>query len=243
MIYALLNQMPRRQPKQRAFVWKTRGGKRPGAGRKAQPANVGLLPHCARPDLDARVPIHVTMRAVRGVPRMRAEVVTRVVLAELARASEKGFRLIDFSVQDDHLHLLAEGDDAKAFSRGMQRLASRIAIAVNALVKRLGRFWRERYHRRDLRTPRQYRNALVYVLFNFRKHAPAREKAVRARSIDGMSSARWFDGWAESFAPTMRDHRARAGPRPTAAPRTWIARIGWKRHGLIRPTESPKVPG
>ena len=90
------------------------------------------------------------MRAVRGVPSMRAQAVQNTVLAELARASEKGFRLLHYSVQDDHLHSIAEADDATALSRGMQRLASRIAMAVNALVGRRGRFWRERYHRRDL---------------------------------------------------------------------------------------------
>jgi putative transposase len=190
------------------------------------------------------VPAHVTMRAVRGVPSFRTQRVAALIVAEIARASGDGFRVIDHSVQDNHLHLLAEGDDGEAFSRGMQRLASRIAMALNALVRRHGRVWRERYHRRDLRTPRQFRNAMVYVLMNFRKHASPSERAARARKLDVYSSALWMDDWKDDALRAMlREHRARAGPRPTAAPRTWIARVGWKRHGLLDLHESPRSPG
>lgn len=232
--------MTRGRPRQQAFLWRTRGGARPGAGRKAAPQNVGLIAHVARPDFVPRLPVHVTMRAVRGAPSMRAQAVAPMVIREIRRASEKGLRVLHFSVQKDHVHLIVEADDAKSLSRGMQRLASRVAMAVNALLRRRGRFWKERYHRRDLGTPRQFRNALVYVTFNFRKH----RAAAGERTLDRMSSAVWVDDWSdESFAEVVREHRARAGPRTTALPTTWIARVGWKRHGLLRPTESPRSPG
>ena len=93
--------------------------------------------------------------------------------------------------------LLAEAEDAPSLSRGVQRLASRIARRVNLLVGRRGRLWRERYHRRDLSTPRQFRNALVYVIMNFRKHAPGSERAHRGQVVDGHSSALWLDGWRD----------------------------------------------
>lgn len=235
--------MARRRPRQQVFLWKTRGGARKGAGRKPAPANVGLQPHGARPAFSQHVPVHVTMRAMRGVPKMRSQAVFNVVYGELSRASEKGFRLVDFSIQDDHVHLIVEADDAKMLSRGMQRLASRIAMAVNALVGRRGRFWRERYHRRDLATPRQVRNAMVYVLFNFRKHSPASDRTRRASAIDGCSSGLWVDAWtSKSLVERLRERRARAGPRPTALPKTWLARVGWKRHGLLDPREAPKFP-
>ena len=122
----------------------------------------------------------------------------------------------------------------------MQRLASRIARRVNMLVRRRGRYWRERYHRRDLPTPRQFRNALVYVVQNFRKHGHAEGP----RTLDGHSSAKWLDGWGdEKLKARLGEERARAGPRPTARAESWIARVGWKRHGLVDPRESPRSPG
>lgn len=224
--------------------FRTWGGRRAGAGRKAAKKNEGHLPHVPRPAFDRHVPVHVTMRAAKGVPRMRAQAVMHVIYEEIGRASAKGFRLIDFSVQDDHLHILAEAEDGVSLARGMQRLASRIARRVNMMVGRRGKVWKERYHRRDLATPRQFRNALVYVLQNFRKHAPEDKRASRGREIDGHASGIWFDGWKDdALRQRLRERRERAGPRPTAAPRTWIARVGWKRHGLIDPRESAKSPG
>ena len=244
MFYALLIQVSRHRLKQQSFLWKTHGGRRAGAGRKPSAENVGLQPHTARASFVPRVPAHVTMRAMSGVPQMRAQTVAPVVLAEIERASAKGLRVIHHSVQNDHLHLIVEADDAEALSRGIQRLASRIAMRVNALTGRRGKFWRERYHRRDLATPRQFRNALVYVTFNFRKHAPAAERIARARSLDSLSSAVWLDDWKSTkLVEHIQELRARAGPRETVMPTTWIARVGWKRHGLLDARETPKLPG
>jgi REP element-mobilizing transposase RayT len=49
--------------------------------------------------------------------------------AIFARSSEKGFRLLHFSVQGNHLHFIAEADDGVAFARGVQRLLSRASSA------------------------------------------------------------------------------------------------------------------
>jgi hypothetical protein len=78
-----------------------------------------------------------------------------------------------------------------------------------------------------LRTPREVRNALVYVLQNVRKHIRA------VRGIDPCSSARWFDGWRSPIGPVVE-------PSPVARPRTWLLRIGWRRRGLLDIEELPR---
>jgi putative transposase len=145
----------------------------------------------------------------------------------LGAASTERFRLLHFSIQGDHVHLLIEADDATAFARGVRGLAIRVAKAVNRVLGRRGRVWADRYHSRLLRTPREVRNALVYVLANFRKHVRG------ARGLDARSSARWFDGWRGGVAPTLTGS-------PVVAARTWLARTGWRRHGLIDVAESPR---
>jgi hypothetical protein len=111
----------------------------------------------------------------------------------------------------------------------MRGLTIRLARAVNRSRGRRGPVWADRYHARALTTPREVRHALVYILMNYKKHRP------EARGIDPYSSGRWFAGW--------RDHRALppAGvPAPVAAPRTWLARDGWRRYGLIGLDERPQ---
>ena len=137
------------------------------------------------------------------------------------------FRIIQFTVQNDHVHLIAEADASRALSSGLRGLAIRIARGVNRALGRRGRVWGDRYHARALTTPRAVRNALVYVVNNFRKHLR------HVTGIDPCSSAAWFTGWREPPA-------AGVGPPPVAAARTWLARVGWLRYGTIELDEGPK---
>ena len=175
------------------------------------------------------------MRARRGLPPLREPVLFRAVRARIAAANRASdardaFRVVHFSVQDDHLHLLVEADDATALARGMQGFAIRCARAINGTLAVRGPVWGDRFHSRELATPRAVRNAIVYVLMNAKKHG-----AIGARSLDALSSAPWFDGFARPI-PNARD------APPVRAPRTWLAGVGWRRRGLVRLEERPREP-
>lgn len=111
----------------------------------------------------------------------------------------------------------------------MQGLAIRVAKAVNRALGRSGTVWAERFHARDLTSPRAVRNALVYVLQNHRKHGHA---PARGQRLDPCSSAQWFEGWTHAVRATLAS--------PVVAARTWLARWGWRRHGLLDPAEAPR---
>ena len=208
---------------------RTWGGARTGAGRKPSQGRRGV-PHRRRERHEARCPVHVTLRATPTLPSLRADRVFPALRGALARSSRHAFRVLEFSVQQDHVHLLVEADGSATFTRGLQGLAIRAAKAVNRALGRHGRVWGDRYHARMLVTPREVRNALVYVLQNVRKHVP------HFRGLDSRSSAAWFSGW--------RTSRATAGvPSPVACARTWLAAVGWQRHGLIDESEGPQSAG
>ena len=249
---ARLRRATQRRPKQLALPWpNTWGGARPGAGRRpgARPAT----PHRARPTQHAGEPVLVTLRA-RLAPLRSQHVfpTVRLALARASRRSPKRFRIAHFSVQHDHLHLVVEAKDKRALSSGMRSVAIRVAQYVNHLLGRRGPLWASRWHGRALASPREVRNALVYVLANFRKHA---RRPVRA-GLDPFSSAAVFDGWlgwrrASGVAPPFaeprrwrRDHEddpERAdGAGATFASQTWLGRAGWRRHGLVRLSETPR---
>jgi hypothetical protein len=121
----------------------------------------------------------------------------------------------------------------------MKSVAARLGRAVNRVFGRSGQVLDGRYHHRALGTPREVRAALAYVLLNSRKHAGERALASAARKaarIDPASSGRWFEGWAQAPEPPA--------DRPAVAPaRTWLLHTGWRRHGLIRPDETPRGNG
>ena len=191
------------------------------------------MPHGRRPALDARCPVHVTLRVARGLPSMRCQVsIAAARRAFAAGRGGEGFRLVHYAIQADHLHLLIEADDARALTRGMRGLSIRLARAVNRVFRRRGRVIAERYHARSLGTPREVRRALAYVLLQTRRHA--RQKGVgMTTAFDPCSSALVFDGWTRGSP--------REGPwtATVVQARTWLLSKGWRMHGLIDPSEIP----
>src|ERR1700753_2915323 len=121
----------RKRPGQLALPLHGWGGRRSGAGRKRVAERAGV-PHRRRPALNLRHPLHVTMRLQKGLPTLRQKALARAVFAAFAKAKESfGTRLVQFSVQSNHLHLLVEAGDALAFARAMKGLAVRLPRRIN----------------------------------------------------------------------------------------------------------------
>src|SRR5262249_18414622 len=155
--------------------------------------------------------------------------------AAFARGKERfGFRLVHFSVQHNHLHLLCEAKDKRALTRGMQGLAIRVARQVNKALRRTGKLFAERYHERILRTPNEVRRALIYVLNNPRRHAAQRPRTYAIEwaphETDPVSSGGWFDGWSGASASSTGGD-GNTHDCPIVAPATWLLSRGWRRHG------------
>ncbi|MBW2289343.1 MAG: transposase [Deltaproteobacteria bacterium] len=228
--------MRSRTPNQQSFddyrMRGGRGGPRVGAGRKLS----GRI--CDRKKRRERFhgnkPVHVTLRFREGLPRLR----NRRLVTELRRSFREAcerpdFRLVHYSVQHNHVHLLVEAEDQAALGRGMKSIGARVSRAIQRVFGVTGRVLAQRYHAHVLRTPREVRRALRYVLLNARKHWHERRGPVPPARLDDASSSRWFDGFTRDLPG------ARAGPREVARPRTWLLARGWRRHGLIDPAAIP----
>jgi len=243
----------RRKSTQIAMRFRTWGGKREGAGRK-RTSKRRRVPHETRPKLASRFPVHITTRIADEMPTLRNHKRCAVIRrALIAMVDESGFRVCEFSVQRNHLHLICEAKDASCLSRGMKHLKQRIARGLNGLVTRDGKARRRpadgkprtgsvfsgRYYVHILKTPREVRHALAYVIHNGRKHGvrlPTLPNGVT--TIDPYTSAWWFSGWKDASwkrgLPPPHD-----GQTCVSAAKTWLLEKGWRRHGLIRVDEIP----
>jgi putative transposase len=221
------------KPRKRRESAPPRRGVRRGRPKKAWSS----VAHRARPEHTQSHPLHVTWRIAKGLPNMRSpEVMKAFRRAFVAGKSRFGFRLVHYSVQENHAHLVCEAEDARALSRGMQGLAIRVAKSVNRALARKGKVFADRYHSRSLQSPRDVRNAVVYVLQNVRKHEAGRlvPRNYPKRWLDtGCTSAQHFHGW-EGIA-----HRVPDESSEVVAPVAWLLRDGFLVHGRVRPNEVP----
>jgi REP element-mobilizing transposase RayT len=140
--------------------------------------------------LAARFPVHVTLRMERDVWSLRSRRSYRVIEKAFRGGRDRfGFRLNEYSVQGNHIHLIAEATDRAALARGIKGLSIRIALGLNRLMSRKGRVIADRWHLHILRTPSEAKRALAYVLNNFRKHQTQQGKRMTTALVDGFSSA------------------------------------------------------
>ncbi|MBY0471700.1 hypothetical protein K2X30_11085 [bacterium] len=207
----------------------THGGARKGAGR---PNLSGLQAHVRRPRLESRHPVHVTLKLRSGLPSLRGKAAFRCLREAVKTARKQGLHVVHFAVLSNHIHLILEPRQHATLGGVFQSLGISFSKRLNAFLKRSGAVFADRYHLRVLRTPRETRNAIHYVLANFGKHT-----GTNVIRMDPFSSAFQFQGW----------RKLRAGPlvfETTAwseqglevwlreilsSPKTWLLRTGWEK--------------
>jgi putative transposase len=189
---------------QQAFTFRSHGGSRKGAGRPRG----NRVSHASRPRFARPTPVHVTLRMGDHVWNLRSRRCFRRIEACFAASLGRfGLRLIEFSVQGSHLHLIVEADDSTALTRGVQGLMVRIARTLNALMKRTGKVFDDHCHAHLLRTPTELINAIRYVLQNAAHH--------------------FGSTGADPFSSQSLPAQARV---TVLAPATcWLLREGWRR--------------
>ncbi|HEX9578026.1 MAG TPA: transposase, partial [Myxococcales bacterium] len=189
------------------FSFPRRGGARRGAGRRPR-GPLPLVSHRARPRFEKPTPVHVTLRVHREVWNLRSSRCYRRIQTCFEKARGRfGVRLVQFTIQGNHLHLILEADSNESLSRGLQGLCIRIAKALNAMMSRPGPVFADHYHSRLLRTPTELVNAIRYVLGNHTHH-------FRESGRDPFSSA------ALTAAQRLL---------LLCAPVGWLLRAGWKK--------------
>src|SRR5256885_5667775 len=182
--------------------YKGRGGPRKGAGGPRKPG--GGVPHDRRPSLSPHHPVHVTLRVAKDVPSLRRIQAFRRIEDAFTEGKDRfGFRVTHCSVQSNQLHLIAEAENRVALARGMKGLEVRIARGVNHALGRRGPLFVERYHAHVLKTPREVRHAVDYVLANWFRHAG---REVGPYDLDRLSSV--------------------ANLSMVVRPQTWLLRVG-----------------
>ncbi len=223
-----------RVSKQGVLDFKRWGGVRPGAGRPPNGERAGV-PHLRREPVASRHPVHITTRLL-DIQSLRRGPCFRVVRKALSSGcSRDGFRVVEFSVMHNHIHLICEAHGRRALARGMQGLLIRIARQLNKRLDRKGKLFSDRYHSRVLKTPQEVRNAIAYVLNNARRHAAQHGRRYDPSWIDHCSSGIDFQHWTGRQAPA----RPQCNAPPLPQPRSWLLTLGWKRAGPIRVSEVP----
>jgi REP element-mobilizing transposase RayT len=120
---------------QTQLEFKTRGGKRKGAGRPPKGPR-SSEPHKKRPSLLASEPLHVNVRVDPAISCLRKRHMYKAIReATVCVAKYEDFHIVHLSIQSNHLHLIVEAENKTALAKGMQgshRSAARITTQGRA---------------------------------------------------------------------------------------------------------------
>ncbi len=195
------------------------GGKRKKAGRKNRTSTVN---HMKREKIEAKFPIHITIKLKKGVVSLRGPKMVAAFKSSLQKAKKRGLKVIHFAVESNHAHLFAESGDNRDLRSGMASFGSSFGKSVRRLSGGKGSVFNGRYHLQVLKSPRQTKNAMAYVLLNHSKHQGAKPYA------DDKSSAPFFGDWRALLGERYRVDQPRPRPEFLAEPSSWLARDGWR---------------
>lgn len=137
-----------------------RGGRRPGSGRKR--IHSKGVAHRPRETVSRKTPLHINFK-YRTTIRNKDSL--RLLKRAIANGRKFGLRIIHFSLQSNHIHIIAEADSNSILSAGMRSITITFAKGINK-----GKVQLERYHLHVLKGPTETKNAVMYVLFNKQKH-------------------------------------------------------------------------
>lgn len=136
------------------------GGRRPGSGRKR--IHSKGVAHRRRENVKLDHPLHINFKVEASI---RNKVCLRILKRAILNARRMGLSIRHFSLQSNHVHLIAEAPDNSILESGMRSLCVTFAKGLQK-----GKVQKQRYHLHVLKTLREVQNAVKYVWFNEEKH-------------------------------------------------------------------------
>ncbi len=140
-------------------------------GRKA--INDKGIRHISRDRIFNPTSLHLTIKVRENKADIKTKLILKALHHAIKRARLKRLRVIHYTLEYNHLHLLVECDNHKRLGKGMQAFGISIAKAINRIKLLKGAVYKHRYHLRKITSGRDLKNVLHYIFNNGIKHKRA----------------------------------------------------------------------
>jgi REP element-mobilizing transposase RayT len=127
--------------------------------------------HRSRPNIPSKMPVHVTVKTnQKDIGSIRSKILYKEIRQAMKRARYGGIRIIHFSVQKDHIHMIIEAASSILLGRAMRAMSISLSKRFTEVLGESVKALQNRYHLRLLKSFNQIKNAIFYVLNNGKKH-------------------------------------------------------------------------
>lgn len=192
------------------------GGRRPNSGRKR--LHSPGVAHRPREKVNHRHALHVNFKVRNSI---RNKTCLKILKRAIINARKQGLQVLHFALESNHVHLILEAQNNQILTRGMRSLTITFSKGI-----RKGRIQLERYHLHVLRSLREAKNAIHYVLFNHQKY-----KNLKRAQINEFTSL----GLVQDLRQLAREARFTIVFKKLQevmtldSPRSWVAKVAISR--------------
>lgn len=134
------------------------------SGRK--PLHDRGIRHVKRDRITKLTSMHITIKVRENKADIKSKKILNALHHAIWRARLKRIRVIHYTLEFNHVHLLVEADCHKVMHRGMQAFGISIAKAINKFKMKTGQVYKNRYHLKKITNPVQLKNVLHYIFHN-----------------------------------------------------------------------------
>ncbi|MGZ3788931.1 MAG: transposase [Bacteriovorax sp.] len=143
-----------------------------GAGRPAI-VDKGIR-HTRRPFLKKPSSLHLTVKIKKNKADLKNKSVLGILKRAILNARRQGLKVIHYSLEYDHVHLLIEAENNHILGKGMQAFGVTLSKAINRMRRLKGGVYKHRYHFRQISGTRELKNVMKYIFTNGLKHKTAK---------------------------------------------------------------------
>ena len=139
--------------------------------RAGRPAKVDRgIRHIKRERFNKPSALHLTIKVRENKADIQNKRILKALHHAIKRARLQRLRVIHYTLEYNHAHLVVEANDNKVLHKGMQAFGISIAKAINKMKQVKGTVYKHRYHLRKLKTKMEVKNAIQCVFGNGIKH-------------------------------------------------------------------------
>lgn len=139
-----------------------------GAGRPA--VHDKGIRHTEREVIKKLTTLHLTIKIDKQKAGLKSKAVLSLLHKAIKNARKLGLGIVHYTLEYDHIHMLVEARDNETLAKGMQSFGICFSKGINKLKGLKGQVYKSRYHLRILKTPREIKNVVHYILGNSVKH-------------------------------------------------------------------------
>jgi len=160
------------------------------AGRK--PKTDAGIRHTARPELERPSSLHLTVKIEKEKANLKNKFILKILKKAILNARRFNLKIIHYSLEFDHVHLLIEAENNIILGKGMQSFGVTFSKAINRHRNVSGQVYKHRYHFRKITSAKQLKNVMNYIFKNGVKHGTSKTIVSGYNSIQAEKKFRLF---------------------------------------------------